>query len=457
MIFTMKEEAEIKRICNEVIERIRPDEAERARVKAVTDRIINMINQNALEQGIDAHAISVGSTARNTWVRGETDIDIFIMFPEDMSEEDLKDNGLALAKSISDRYEERYASHPYIHAYFYDSEGRTDYEVDLVPCFALKNASALKSAVDRTPFHKGYIMERIQGLEDDVLLLKLFMMCLDIYGSELRRKGFSGYLCELLILNYSSFVELLLNASWWRYGEKIDLEGKSKYRGEDPLIVIDPVDRNRNVAAAVSEYSFCRFIDAAREFLAQPLMSFFLPRVADPMRAEEFAKRVSKRGTEFVMVLFEAPEVVEDILFPQLRKAELSITNMIERDGFKVYGSNVAVEGGKAFLLFELLIWSLPRLKKHMGPPVTSKYHSEQFKNIYASTHPIFIEDGRYVVEVERRYTDVVSLLKNELMSCSLGKDVSESIGRGYEVLRNEEIRFVAGIGYFFRSYFRGI
>jgi tRNA nucleotidyltransferase (CCA-adding enzyme) len=92
-----------------------------------------------------------------------------------------------------------------------------------------------------------------------------------------------------------------------------------------------------------------------------------------------------------------------------------------------------------------------------MGPPVTSKYHSEQFKNIYASTHRIFIDDGRYAVEVERRYTDVVSLLKNELMSCSLGKDVSESIASGYEVLRNEEIRFVAGIGYFFRSYFRGI
>ncbi|RCV63163.1 tRNA nucleotidyltransferase (CCA-adding enzyme) [Methanophagales archaeon] len=452
-----KEEEEIKRICNEVIERIRPDDAERARVKAVTDSIIDLINQKALAMDIEAHAISVGSTARNTWVHGETDIDIFIMFPEDVPEEVLKENGLALAKSISDRYEERYASHPYIHAYFYDSERITEYEADLVPCFALKDASTLKSAVDRTPFHNGYIMERIQGLEDDVLLLKLFMMCLDIYGSELRRKGFSGYLCELLILNYSSFVELLSNASRWCYGERIDLEGKGKYKGEDPLIVIDPVDRNRNVAAAVSEYSFCRFIDAAREFLTQPQMSFFLPRVPDPMSAEEFAKQVKNRGTVFVMVLFEAPETVEDILFPQLRKAEVSITNLIERAGFKVYGSDVAVESGKAFLLFELLIWSLPRLKEHMGPPVTSKYHSEQFKNIYASTHRLFIVNGRYTVEVERRYTDVVSLLKNELISCSLGKDVSESIGRGYEVLRNEEIRFVDGIGYFLSSYFRGI
>jgi len=450
-------EAEINRICKEVIERTRPDEVEMAIVKDVTDRIINMINQKALEQGIEAHAISVGSTARNTWVHDETDLDIFIMFPEEVSEEDLKEKGLALAKSISDRYEERYASHPYIHAYFYDVEGRTEYEADLVPCFAVKDASALKSAVDRTPFHKEYIIERMPGLEDDVLLLKQFMMCLDIYGSELRRKGFSGYLCELLILNYSSFVELLINASRWSHGERIDIEGEGKYKGEDPLIVIDPVDRNRNVAAAVSEYSFCRFIDAAREFMAHPQMKFFLPREADTMSADEFAKQVKKRGTEFVMVLFEAPDVVEDILFPQLRKAEESVTNLIQRTGFEVYRSDVAVEGDKAFLLFELLVWTLPRLKKHVGPPVTSKYHSEQFKNIYAPTHRIFIEDGRYVVEVERRYTDVVSLLKNELRSCSLGKDTSESIVRGYEVLKTDEIRFFGGIGHFFRSYFDGI
>lgn len=457
MVFSQMNEEALKRICKEVIGQIRPDGTERARVKAVTDTIVNIINQKALGLGIEAHAISVGSTARNTWVHGETDLDVFIMFPADVSEDDLKVKGLALAKNVSVRYEERYASHPYIHAYFYDSGARKEYEVDLVPCFAVKDASALKSAVDRTPLHNEYIMSRISGLEDDVLLLKLFMMCLDIYGSELRRKGFSGYLCELLILRYSSFIELLINASQWSHGERIDLEGEGRYKGEDPLIVIDPVDRNRNVAAAVSDYSFCRFIDAARAFLAQPQMAFFLKPEVNPMTAEEFADRVKKRGTEFVMVLFEAPDTVEDIVFPQLRKAEGSIRNLIEREGFRVYGSEVSVEGDKAFLLFELLIGTLPKLKKHVGPPVTYKHHSEQFKNIYAPNHRIFIEAGRYVAESERRYTDVVSLLKNELSSCSLGKDVSESIGHGYEVLRNEEIRFFEGIGYFFRRYFRGI
>ncbi len=451
----MKEKEEIKRICREVIERIRPDEEERRKVKAVTDLIIAKINKKASEMGMEANAISVGSTARNTWISGEADIDIFIMFPVDVPEEDLKEKGLALAKSISDRYEERYASHPYIHAYFYDAEGRTEHEADLVPCFSVKNASALKSAVDRTPFHNEYVRKRIPGLEEEVLLLKQFLKSSGIYGSEQRRKGFSGYLCELLILKYSSFAELLRHASNWKHGERIDIEGRGKYKGEDPLIVIDPVDANRNVAAAVSLDSFCRLIDSARDFLACPDASFFALAKKKEMSRAEFVKRIKERGTELVMVLFEAPDEVEDILFPQLRKAESSIAKLIERNGFMVYRSDVSVEGNKAFLVFELLVWTLPQVKKHVGPPVTSKYHSEQFKSKYK---PISfrkrIENGRYVVEVKRNYTDVVELLKNELRSCSLGKHVSESIDRGYEVLRNEELRFFEGLGSFFRDYF---
>jgi len=451
----MKGEEEIKKICGEVIEKIRPDERERNKVKTVTDFIIAKINKKASEMGIEAHAISVGSTARNTWVSGEADIDIFIMFPADLPEEYLKEKGLALAKSISEKYEERYASHPYIHAYFYDAEG-TEHEADIVPCFSVIDASRLKSAVDRTPFHNEYIVKRISGLEDEVLLLKQFLKSAGIYGSEQRRKGFSGYLCELLILRYSTFAELLRNASRWKYGERIDIEGRGKYKGEgkDPLIVIDPVDPKRNVAAAVSLDSFCRLIDAARDFLACPDASYFSTAEKKEMNKAEFIKLVKERGTEFVMVLFDAPDVVEDILFPQLRKAEASIARLIERNGFRIYRSDVSVEGDKAFFIFEFLVWNLPKVKKHIGPPVTSRYHSEQFKSKYASQQSLRIENGRYVVEIKRKHTNVVELLRNELRSCSLGKHVSESIDRGYEILKNEEIRFFEGIGAFFRHYF---
>ncbi|HJH26444.1 MAG TPA: hypothetical protein C5S37_06630 [Methanophagales archaeon] len=185
-------------------------------------------------------------------------------------------------------------------------------------------------------------------------------------------------------------------------------------------------------------------------------------------------KLVKERGTELVMVLFEAPDVVEDVLFPQLRKAEASVKSMIERNGFTVYRSDVSVGGDKAFLVFELLVWCLPEVKRHEGPPVTLKHHSELFKSKYKPfsfkkrkaftekksnaevllQRAVRIENGRYVVEVERKYTDAVELLKSELKSCGLGKQISESIDRGYVVLKNEEIMFFEGLGSFFREFF---
>lgn len=62
------------------------------------------------------------------------------------------------------------------------------------------------------------------------------------YGSEFKVGGFSGYLCELLIINYGSFLEVLRNV-WtdWKPGYQIDLmEYGTSNLFDDPLIVVDP-------------------------------------------------------------------------------------------------------------------------------------------------------------------------------------------------------------------------
>ena len=44
---------------------------------------------------------------------------------------------------------------------------------------------------------------------DEVVLLKKFMESVGTYGSEFKVGGFSGYLCEMLILQYGNFMETL--------------------------------------------------------------------------------------------------------------------------------------------------------------------------------------------------------------------------------------------------------
>ena len=99
-----------------------------------------------------------------------------------------------------DSYEIRYAEHPYVHGIV------KGVEVDVVPCYRLKDASRIKSAVDRTPFHHEWLKDRIKGKENEVRLLKGFLKANGLYGAEYKVRGFSGYLCELLIMFYGSFV-----------------------------------------------------------------------------------------------------------------------------------------------------------------------------------------------------------------------------------------------------------
>ena len=172
---------------------------------------------------------------------------------------------------MAQEHEEKYAEHPYVHAII---EG---FDVDLVPCYLLENTSCLKSAVDRTPFHSRYILERIKGMEDQVLLLKQFMKGVGVYGSELKVGGFSGYLSELLVLHYGSFMGTLEGTSRWRPGEIIDLEGGGALSHDEPMVVVDPVDPRRNVAAALTLDKMLQFAASARCFRKGPSLDFFLP------------------------------------------------------------------------------------------------------------------------------------------------------------------------------------
>jgi tRNA nucleotidyltransferase (CCA-adding enzyme) len=244
-----------------ILSRIKPKEHEKQKLSALADSLISRINAIGRNEGLDIGAILVGSTARGTWLSGEHDLDIFIMFPAGVSREYLEEKGLYVARKMAEgarNSEERYAEHPYINAVF------DGYEVDLVPAFDVASGAEIKSAVDRTPFHNKFVLSRIQGLEDEVLLLKQFLKGCGVYGSELRTHGFSGYLVELLVIRYGSFMQVLGAAREWKPGMVIDIENHASIAHDDPMVVIDPTDPARNVAAALSLDNLCIFMDKAR-------------------------------------------------------------------------------------------------------------------------------------------------------------------------------------------------
>lgn len=432
--------------------RVRPKAEDRKRLKAVADSIISSIDNLARTLGIKCRAVLVGSAARGTWLAGDHDLDIFLAVPEDA---DLN-KALELARLVAPEHEEKYAEHAYVHAII------DGFEVDLVPCYLLENARHIRSAVDRTPFHTQYISGHIAGLEDEVLLLKQFLKGIGVYGSELKVGGFSGYLSELLILRYGSFIDTLQAASSWHPGETIDLEGHATLGHEEPLIVVDPVDPARNVAAALSIDRMQQFVAASRCFLRNPDINFFFPEEMKPLSDERLLEAIRTRKSCPILIEFEAPPVVEDILFPQLRKAEESIRALLCRNGFSVLRSDVGSYGKKAAMLFELDVWELPNVSRRIGPPVWEEEHLGRF----LSAHPLvlsgpYIEMGRAVVEVPRKYTRAQDLLAKEIagQSLGLGKHLNAAVRMDHKIYVGGELAQIADEEFriFLAGYFKNM
>ncbi len=424
-----------------VLKRIKPTENEREKLLAIQEELTSQVKAAAEKLGIpDVLVKMVGSAARGTWLSGTHDIDVFISFPEETPRKELETLGMAIAREVAkhaEHAEDRHAEHPYLNIIY------KGFDVDLVPCFRVASASQIKSAVDRTPFHNDFVKPRIKGHEDEVLLLKQFMRGGGVYGSELKTQGFSGYLTELLVIHYGSFENTICAACSWKPGEKIDIMHHSEIEHEEPLVVVDPTDPKRNVAAALSLDKFCMFIDHCREFLKSPELRFFFPAPLLPLEDSEILERLESRKSTQLAIVFKTPDVVEDVLYPQLYKMEQAVAALLKEYDFTVIKTGVRSGKTETVVLLELISGTLPNVKKHVGPPVWAKVHAEKFKEKYQAADGVFggyIENGKYVFEIQRKYPTAKGLLEDRLMSCSLGKQVHQSVNEGFEIIENAGI-----------------
>ncbi len=377
----------------------------------------------------------LGSYARDTWLPESLEIDVFLLFPESYTMDELEKIALEIGISAVDTHELRYASHPYVHGTV------KGVEIDIVPCYRLSKIEKIKSAVDRTPFHHKWVKERVKGKESDVRLLKRFMKVTGVYGAEYRIKGFSGYLCELLVIHYGSFLNTVKEAARWKRNLVIDPSRKKAHpkKGLENIFVIDPVDEKRNVAANLSINSLARFVEACRLFLRAPSPDYFVPKTPS---FDENRLRAEVEGRFVYCVVFERPPVVEDNLYTQLERAEKRIRKLLEENEFSVMKSSHTA-GKKCYLIFEVLSGQVSPVKKHYGPNFENYTNSMKFieKNREYSR---FFENGRYMTYRRRKFTEARDLIEHAIRSeyRSMGKDISEFVKKGRVVERSEILKY---------------
>ncbi|AEA47826.1 CCA tRNA nucleotidyltransferase [Archaeoglobus veneficus] len=424
-------EMSLEEVIRQALPLVLPDEEERRKAKEAEEELKKRLEE-VVKPPLEFRFL--GSYARNTWLKGSLEIDVFILFPEDTPKEELEQKGLEIGKAVVDEYELRYAAHPYVH-------GRVKgVEVDVVPCYRLRSPEKIKSAVDRTPFHHEWLKDRVKGKENDVRLLKSFLKAGGIYGAEYKVRGFSGYLCELLIVFYGSFIDVVRNAVKWTRNTVIDVAGGKVYRkkGLENILVIDPVDEKRNVAANLSVDNLARFVERCRDFLESPAIDFFIPEKPKVPDVEVLREELERRA--IYAVEFEKPDIVEDNLYPQLERACKRVHEFLERNGFMPLRSSFFA-GSKCYLFFEVGVRELSAILKRIGPPFEEEEHVKKFlrkRRKYAA----FIEGGRYWVYSERSYISAREAIEDFIRKewKSMGKNVGEMLSKGFKVLKGVEL-----------------
>ncbi len=408
--------AELDAVLARVRERTLPGPEERERLRETAAILTDRAREAIADLPVEADVVQVGSTARGTWVAGDRDIDLFVRFPADLDRAELEEYGLAVGHAVLPDGHEEYADHPYVKGAY------QGFDVDLVPCHDVDAAGELVSAVDRTPFHDAYLTERLdESLADDVVLAKAFLKGIGAYGSDLRTEGFSGYLTELLVAELGGFVPLVESARSWHPPVEFDPEGHAQRTFDDALVVVDPTDPARNVAAVLSAANLARFQHYARDLLVNPREELFRPPEYDPLDADEVRDHLERREATPSAVVFDAPDIVDDQLWPQLRRSLDGIVRGLDDHGFDVLRAQAMVDDGgdRAALYVEIETGTRPAVVRHEGPPVAVRKHAASFYESYADdvdpdTYGPFIDGDRYVVEREREFTTVREYLESD-------------------------------------------
>lgn len=379
--------------------------------RIVLNKIIKCIKKNKIK----ASALIGGSIAKGTFLNNY-DCDIFVKFDLKYKNEDISALLLNILNNGFSDIRTMHGSRDYFNIRLKDVK----YEV--IPVLDVSSYKEARNVTDMSPLHVTWVKKNIGDLGNDVRLIKQFCKAQGVYGAESYINGFSGYILEVLIIHYKGLKNLIRAASEWKPNLFIDHEKQYKDRQTAieklneaktlcPLILIDPVQKDRNAAAALSLEKFSKFILAVKLFLNNPNKDFFIIKHFDLKETERKAK---DNNVELVLFECRVSENKDDVAGSKIVKAFNYIKTKFLDNEFKILDSGWSFEE-KVYLWYYVYPNVLPNEKVNEGPMIYVE--SEHIKRFIEKYPAVFVSESKIYAFAKRNITnikDLVKTLKND-------------------------------------------
>ena len=384
-------------VLKEVLKKIKPSKEEEQEVKKIVKEILRKIKIK------DVKPILGGSGAKGTWLKSLHDIDIYVKFnPKKYKNEEISK---ILKKELKKRFkkvETLHGSRDYYQIH------KKDYTIEAIPIMDIKKVEEAQNLTDVSPFHAKWVKKYKKN--DQIRLTKSFCRAQKCYGAESYIQGFSGYVLEILTIHYKGFENLLKNISTWKRKTHIDPEKHgeklNRSKTQSPLILIDPVQADRNAAAALGRKKYNRLIQAAKKFLHKPTANAFEKK---EITIAELKKR--SEGKKLILLEVKPSRGKEDVIGAKLLKCLKYLRKQLMLADFRVYDYNWKWDKKALFWLI-LDEEELSEYKEHEGPKLKQKKHVEKFKQ-KNKKYKIYKKRGRIFAKITRKYRTPEQLIKN--------------------------------------------
>jgi len=427
----------INRILADVKKKIRPD----IKVIVDADNIVKKINEILKKEKISAECVKGGSIAKETFLKNDYDIDLFIRYNLEYKNKDISNITEKILKELCEK----------LKVIFYRIHGSRDYfqfnlkkgkkilAFEIIPVLLIytQNYKDAENITDLSPEHVIWVKKYTSKnpiLLDEIRLAKQFCKANKVYGAESYINGFSGHILDILIIHYGSFINLINAFSKYTPDELnkpiiIDTEKNLKNPLKDlnrskitPLIIIDPIQKERNSAAALNKEKLLMFIDAAKAFLEKPDKNFFEVKEFDiEKEIQNFLKEIKKnynlneKDVNIVKIDIDTVDGSKDVVGTKVLKTYEAIIEHLRLNDFKVLKSDWKFrydeKRAEAYIIVDRKI-SEELMQE--GPPTKTTPDYKKFVDKHVALgHEILFKDGRVYAMVPRKFLDAKSFIND--------------------------------------------